>query len=279
MFPTLIEQKSHTIRIYETVLGRQLSGGQRENLERGLLGQALEILYTGFGDLAAITPDITPTCETVCDVLVGLGEKPHIQQIARDLADEMAGLCTGSGPWSKFLNGQTTIDFGFGDRIGPRVFSFHELEGDPVMTALAYAQVLSAIRRDSLRNEHPRIIAVDEVYRLMRHPSLLDFLIEAAKTFRTKRKKLIVIDQQMSVFLEGKARLIFENCPIRVVFSQRQGMNVFREDAAFQHLNKYHLDIIAGLPRFHFVLDIADDGLWYLLSSPSQGELARFGTT
>jgi len=58
----------------------------------------------------------------------------------------------------------------------------------------------------------------------MRHPSLLDFLIEAAKTFRTRRNKLIVIDQQMSVFLEGKARLVFENCPIRVIFSQRQGM-------------------------------------------------------
>ena len=38
MFPTLIEQKNHTIRIYETVMGRSLSGGQRENLERGLLG-------------------------------------------------------------------------------------------------------------------------------------------------------------------------------------------------------------------------------------------------
>jgi len=62
---------------------------------------------------------------------------------------------------AKFLNGHTTVDFGRGGRehIGPRVFSFHELEGDPVMTALAYAQVLSAIRRDSLHDEQPRIIA------------------------------------------------------------------------------------------------------------------------
>jgi hypothetical protein len=281
MFPTLIEQKSHTIRIYETVLGRQLSGGQRENLERGLLGEALEILYSGFGDLEAITPDITPLCETVCDVLAGLGDKPHIQQIAHDLADEIAGLCAGSGPWARFLNGHTNVDFGRGGRqkIGPRVFSFHELEGDPVMTALAYAQVLSAIRRDSLYDEQPRIIAVDEVYRLMRHPSLLDFLIEAAKTFRTRRKKLIVIDQQMSIFLEGKARLVFENCPIRVIFSQRQGMNVFRDDAAFSHLNQHHRDIIASLPRFHFVLDIPEQGLWYLYNDPSIGELARFSET
>lgn len=31
MFPTLLEQVSHTTRLYETVLGRQLSGGQRES--------------------------------------------------------------------------------------------------------------------------------------------------------------------------------------------------------------------------------------------------------
>jgi len=32
MFPTLIEQVSHTTRIYEMVLGRALSGGLRKNL-------------------------------------------------------------------------------------------------------------------------------------------------------------------------------------------------------------------------------------------------------
>jgi hypothetical protein len=197
MFPTLIEQVSHTTRIYETVLGRPLSGGQRQNLERGLLGEALETLYKGYPDLDQLTPEVTPTCEVVCDVLSSLGDKPATQSIARDLADEIASLCTGSGPWSSFLNGTTNIDLTRGGRdwIHPRVFSFHELEGDPILQALAYTQVLSAIRRDSLMDEQPRIIAVDEVYRLMRHPSLLDFLIEAAKTFRTRRKKLIVIDQ------------------------------------------------------------------------------------
>ena len=281
MFPTLLEQVSHTTRLYETVLGRPLSGGQRQNLERGLLGEALETLYRGFPDLNRVTPELAPTCETVCDVLASLGDKPAIQAIARDLADEIAGLCTGSGPWSAFLNGTTNIDLTRGGRawIQPRVFSFHELEGDPILQALAYTQVLSAIRRDSLIDEQPRIIAVDEVYRLMRHPSLLDFLIEAAKTFRTRRTKLIAVDQQMSVFLEGKARLIFENCPIRVIFSQRQGMNVFRDDAAFAHLNPQHRDIIAGLPRFHFVLDIQDEGLWYLFGKATPGELARFRTT
>ncbi len=281
MFPTLLEQVSHTTRLYETVLGRQLSGGQRENLERGLLGEALETLYRGFPDLNRVTPDLAPTCETVCDVLASLGDKPAMQSIARDLADEIAGLCTGSGPWSAFLNGTTNVDLTRGGRdwISPRVFSFHELEGDPILQALAYTQVLSAIRRDSLIDEQPRIIAVDEVYRLMRHPSLLDFLIEAAKTFRTRRKKAVMIDQQMSVFLESKARLIFENCPIRVIFSQRQGMNVFRDDTAFAHFNQQHRDIIAQLPRFHFVLDIQDEGLFYLYGKSTPGELARFRTT
>ncbi|MBZ0315249.1 MAG: hypothetical protein K8L91_02440 [Anaerolineae bacterium] len=200
MFPTLLEQTSHTIRIYETVMGRALSGGQRENLERGLLAQALEIVYAAFADdLERLAPDKTPTSDFVCDVLSGLGEKDHIKQIAKDLADEIAALVTGSGPWAKFLNGTTTFDFGRSGRhwIEPRIFSFHQLENDANMIALAYAQCLAAIRRDSLRDEQPRIIAVDEVYRMLRHPSLLDFLIEAAKTFRTRRKKLISIDQKM----------------------------------------------------------------------------------
>jgi len=281
MFPILIEQKSHTTRIFETVLGRPLSGGQRQNIERGLLGEALDILYRGFPNLSKVTPDLAPTCDMVCDVLTGLGDKDHIRVIARDLADEIAGLCCGSGPWASFLNGQTNLDLARGGRqwVGPRVFSFHEMSEDPIMLAIAYTQVLSAIRRDSLLDEQPRIIAVDEVYRLMRHPSLLDFLIEAAKTFRTRRKKLLAIDQQMSVFLEGKARLVFENCPIRVIFNQRQGMNVFHEDAAFQHLNQQHRDIIAALPRFHYVLDIQDEGLWYLYNRSSESEMERFRTT
>lgn len=282
MFPTLLEQTSHTIRIYETVMGRSLSGGQRENLERGLLAQALEIVYAAYrDDLESLSADKTPTADFVCDVLSGLGEKDHIKQIAKDLADEIAALVTGSGPWAKFLNGTTTFDFGRSGRdwIEPRIFSFHELESDPTMTALAYTQCLAAIRRDSLRDEQPRVIAVDEVYRMLRHPSLLDFLVEAAKTFRTRRKKLISIDQQMSVFMEGKARLIFENSPIRVIFSQKQGMNVFREDAAFQHFNEQHLNIISSLPRFHFILDVQDEFIGYILSTPTQDELRRFGST
>ena len=115
--------------------------------------------------------------------------------------------------------------------------------------------------------------------RLMRHPALLDFLIEAAKTFRTRRKKALMVDQQMSLFLDGRARFIFENCPIRVIFSQRQGMNVFRDDAAFAHLNQQHRDIIAQLPRCHSVLDIQDEGLWYVANVPTSGELARFQST
>jgi len=88
-----------------------------------------------------------------------------------------------------------------------------------------------------------------------------------------------MIHQQMSVLLDGKARLVFENCPIRVIFNQRQGMNVFQEDAAFQHLNQQHRDIIAALPRFHYVLDIQDEGLWYLYNRSSESEMERFRTT
>ena len=82
----------------------------------------------------------------------------------------------------------------------------------------------------------------------------------------------------MSVFLEGKARLIFENCPIRVIFSQKQGMNVFRDDAAFQHLNQVHLDIIAALPADRILvapigIDVGRIGFTHPAKRPGSGRL------
>lgn len=280
MFPTLVEQISHTIHLYETILRRELAGDQLGNLQRSLLAQALEEVYAPWLERwEALTPDVTPTCSDVCEVLTGLGQTERMRVIARDFADELGGLCTGSGPFATFVDGHTQFDFGSGSSAEPRIFCFHELEGDPVLIALAYAFTLSTLHRDSLKDENPRVIAVDEVYRLMKQPTLLDFLIEAAKTFRTRRKKLIVIDQNMMFFLQGKARYIFENCPIRVIFSQQAGLGVFTEDAAFSHFNQRHVEIIRDLQRFQFLLDIQDEGTWALHSIASQYELARFGST
>jgi len=281
VFDTLLEQKSHVTRLYETVLGRPLTGGQKENMERGLLGRALELLYGGFSELSRVTPDQVPLCEDVCDVLAGLGESDRQRLIARELADEIASLCTGSGPWSRFLNGETNIDLSRKGRawIPPRIFMFHEMTDDPILLALAYTQVLSAMRRDALIDDVPRIIVVDEVYRLMRYEALLDFLIEAAKTFRTRRKKLICIDQNMIYFTTGKARFILENSPIKVIFNQGPGIDVFHRDGAFAHLNAQHKERIATLERFQYVLDIAGEGIWAVRNQPSEGELARFSST
>ena len=281
VFDTLLEQKSHVTRLYETVLGRPLTGGQKENMERGLLGRALELLYGGFDDLNRVTPDQVPLCQDVCDVLVGLGESERQRQLARELADEIASLCCGSGPWSRFLNGETNIDLSRKGRtwIPPRVFMFNEMSDDPILLALAYTQVLSAMRRDALIDDTPRIIVVDEVYRLMRYDALLDFLIEAAKTFRTRRKKLVCIDQNMSYFVSGKARYILENSPIRVIFNQGPGIDVFHRDGAFAHLNAQHKTRIAQLERFQYVFDVAGEGIWAVTNHASDGEIARFGAS
>lgn len=280
-FPTLTEQKSHTIRLYETVLGRPLTGGQTENMERGLLGEALDQLYRPFSNLSQILPENTPICADLCAALGQLGETPRKRHLAQALADEISSLCCGSGPWAGFLNGTTNVDLSRRGRdwIPPRIFCFDEMNDDPIMLALAYTQVLSALRRDSLIDEVPRIIVVDEVYRLMRYEALLDFLIEAAKTFRTRRKKLICIDQNMLYFVTGKARYVFENSPIRVIFNQGQGIDVFNKDAAFQHLNAQHKSTIAALQRFHYVFDVIGEGIWHIHNMPSMGELARFSMT
>jgi hypothetical protein len=281
VYPTLIEQTNHVIRLYETVLGRRLSGGQTQNLERGLLSEALTMLYKGFPDLQRVRSDQAPTCTDVVDVLEGLGDTARQKSLAYELSQEIRGLCCGHGTWASFLDGHTNIDLSRGNRswIPPRVFSFNEMSDDETLMALAYTQVLSAIRRDSLIDEQPRIIAVDEVYRLSRYPSLIEFLVEAAKTFRTRKKKLIAIDQNLMFFLQREARYIFENSPIRVIFNQGPGIKVFYEDGAFDHLNKQHKDTIAALQRFHYVLDIQNEGIWHVFSLCSGEELDRFNMT
>jgi hypothetical protein len=281
MYPDRTEQVTHVIRLVETMLGRTFSGDQLGNHQKALLGQAVINLYDRHGGMDSVLPETAPVIDDLVDLLATMGTKRHVQQIARDLADEIAGLCTGTGPYARFVNARTNLDLSYRGSGTPRVFSFHEMTSDPELLALAYTQVLSAIRRDSLADERPRVIAVDEVYRLMRHPSLLDFLIEAVKTFRTRRKKVCVVDQQMSLFLDtsSKARLIFENCPIRVIFNQRGGMHTFREDPAFSHYSPQHLEIIASLKRGFFLLDIADTGVFYLFARASRAELARFRST
>ena len=90
---------------------------------------------------------------------------------------------------------------------------------------------------------------------------------------------MIVIDQQMRIFLsDPKTRLLFENCPIRVIFGQKGGEDVFYNDPAFAHLTDQHRKLIAGLPRFRFMME-TDEGIFYLNSAPSRSELRRYGAS
>ena len=87
---------------------------------------------------------------------------------------------------------------------------------------------------------------------------------------------MIAIDQQMRIFLENDdTRLLFENCPIRVIFGQKGSEDVFYNDKAFQHYTDQHRKIISSLPRFQFMME-TDEGIFYLTSTPSEGEQRRF---
>jgi len=280
MYPRMIDQVTHVIRLIETLLSRRFGGGQHGNLEKALLGRAIEQLYSKTNGVAnLLDPGQTPTISDLVATLPEVadrGNRTH-RGLVTGLADEIGGLCAGNGPYSEFINARTSIDLSSRGKHQPRVFSFHEMSNDKELLAVAYTQVLTAIRRDSLVDETPRVIAVDEVYRLMRHPSLLDFLIEAVKTFRTRRKKVISIDQNMTVFLEDRARLLFENSPIRVIFNQSNGMEAFG-DNAFSHFHAQHLDIIRSLKRGHYVLDVEGTPT-YLYMRASDHEIKRFGST
>jgi hypothetical protein len=278
VYARLGEQTAHVIGLYETFLQRRLGGDPLGNLHKALLSQALHRHYRG-KDLAAMTPAEAPLVEEVCETLATLGGTERVRRVAREFAEEVAGLATGAGPFGHFLNGHTNVDFSIRREEEPRIFCFHEMEEDDVLVAIAYTQVLAALMRTAMADERPRIIAVDEVYRMMKHPSLLDFLIIAVKVLRTRRKKVIVIDQQMRIFLsDPKTRLLFENCPIRVIFGQKGGEDVFYHDPAFAHLTDQHRKLIAALPRFRFMME-TDEGIFYLNSAPSRSELRRYGTS
>jgi hypothetical protein len=72
---------------------------------------------------------------------------------------------------------------------------------------------------------------------------------------------------------------MFENAPIRVIFNQGQGIDLFYKDGAFQHLNDQHKATIATLDRYDYVLDVQGRGVWYIHNNPSEAERARFRTT
>jgi hypothetical protein len=145
MYPRLIDQVTHVIRIIETLLHRQFGGDQRGNLEKALLGRAIEMLYRRMGGMEQLlNPAETPLIEDLCNLLpdvVDRGNRTH-RDLAKGLAGEIAGLCTGNGPYSAFINGHTSLDLSFAGAGKPRVFSFHEMSSDPELLAVAYTQVL-----------------------------------------------------------------------------------------------------------------------------------------
>lgn len=277
LYPLMGEQINHALMIYEIFMERPLSGTPRANIERSLISKALFQLYQGH-DLTTMTPAEAPTLSDVLDELRKLGDTDATRRAATELTEELSGLATGDdSPYGFFLDGKTDIDFTIAGEGRPRIFTFVEMENNPILIAIAYAQVLGAIMRTALRDDTPRIIAIDEVWRMARTPTLMLFLVEAVKTLRTKRKKVIAIDQQMRIFLnDPNARLLFENCPIRVIFGQRGGEDVFENDPAFGHLTDQHRRIISDLPRFQFLME-TPEGIFYLNSTPAEHELRRYG--
>lgn len=275
VYDTLGEQNAHVIRLYETILKRPLSGSKDANMQMSVLSEALTRAYKPFS-LRTMTPGQAPTISQVCELIETVGKTDGARTIARELAEEIGGLATGSGPYAYFLDGHTNIDFSIAHESQPRIFCFDQLENDDTLIAIGYSQVLSTLMRTAMTDDSPRIIAVDEVWRLMRHPALLQFLISAVKTLRTKRKKVIMIDQQMRIFLQDKdTRLLFENSPIRLIFSQKGGEDIFANDAAFAHYTDRHRQIISSLSRFHFLME-TPEGLFSLISAASLQELYTF---
>jgi len=282
MFAYKHDQIAHSVRIYESILGRALSGGRVENIQRGVLGEALRLAYGGEGwEINGITPDRAPRTDLVVDILSGVSnpERADVARIAKDLADELGSLCTGSGPWASFVNGETNVDLLWAGRGwgAPRIFDLSGLESNPAMLGIAYAQVVAAICHDARMEEGRRIVVLDKVSRLIGYPGLGDVLVEAMPTLRCRRKKAIVVDDEMSVFLgKDRLRFIFENCAVRMIFRQ-ENVDVFREDPAFQHLDAGAVERLRKLAPLSFLMDACEDGEFWLRDRGMDAEQRLFG--
>jgi len=83
----------------------------------------------------------------------------------------------------------------------------------------------------------------------------------------------------MRFFTTDKARYIFENSPIKVIFNQGSGIDVFHNDGVFAHLNAQHKQRIAQLKCFQYVFDVVGEGIWAVTNHASDGEIACFGSS
>jgi hypothetical protein len=86
---------------------------------------------------------------------------------------------------------------------------------------------------------------------------------------------------QKGLFLMGHAIQLLNLWLVNNAFAPliAQTNNQMRVTASLSFVIALLVLGVASLPRFHFVLDIPEQGLWYLYNDPSIGELVRFSET
>jgi len=290
IFEKVEQQTEHTMDLMEMLLRRELAGNERADLQNSVLSGAIQMAY-GRQDISDMTPATAPTLADVIEKIKAIAtakktlpeplENWEVTQEVRDAANSLSVILQGKlvGSIGYFTNGHTRTNYALQDAEEPRIYCLDQLGENRMVVALAYLQIFVKEWRLAMRDEKPRNLVLDEVGRLNVHPTLPKFITRVAKTLRTKRGRLIVIDQDIDTFLQPDMLQVFTNCPWHVYFNQSGNEETYARSPRFADWSKPHKDLLSRLSVGQYLLQHQDYGLQWMYAQATPHEIARFGSS
>lgn len=220
--------------------------------ERGLLDQALSVLYAGVDPEAPL--DRMPILGELIAGLDALGEA-ETTALARELRLYL------SGSLGATFNAHTMVDWDFTSDIN--YFDFGETRVPRPLQAFFYGQCVGAVNRymhDPRRDRRrPTLLVIDEYHMVARTESVARMAAELAKFARKHRIAVMPVDQNPVTFLGEKwTRSIWENSTGKAIF-HLDDLPAQEIGAAIGDLTPEHLDIITHAEPGQAVLVLADN--------------------
>lgn len=191
-----------------TRLVAAMAGGLARD-ERAALDRALRAVY----EAAGIGPDPT-THDRRPPTLAGLATAIESEPGGRPLAGRLERWATGSLAALFAADGAPPLD----RRV--LVIGLAAI-GDPEVRAVAQLAALGALWDAVRRDLEPKLLVVDEAWKVMRHASGAEFVEELARSARHHNAGLHLATQDIVEFLRSDVgEPIVKQCDIRVLFGQ-----------------------------------------------------------
>lgn len=281
------QQIEHATGLIEMLIDVPLNRTTDDAVLQGLLGAAVRMAYGHDVNMETLQPSETPILSDVINSLKVISESDAIpivggmdldddtRRSARKLAIVLEGKMIGA--FGYFTNGRTKTNYSLQNADEPRIYCLDKIGASPVLIALTYLQIFAKEWRMAVSDENPRNLVLDEVARLNVHPALPVFITRVAKTLRTVRGRLIVIDQDIDTFLTQEMQQVFSNCPWHIYFNQSGNETTYETSPRFNNWSKAHTNLLSKLQLGQYLLEHPDLGITWMYAQPTPHELQRFG--